>query len=95
MKPLKSQAGTAFWEMYDRLPSMIRSAAKRAYRIWQLDPAHPSLRFKAPIEGAPIWSVRVTKGYRALGVKEGDTIIWFFIGTHSEYERWLDKLRSG
>jgi hypothetical protein len=36
--------------------------------------------------------VRVTKSYRAVGVREGDTIIWFFIGTHAEYDRMLENL---
>jgi hypothetical protein len=36
-----------------------------------------------------VWSVRVTRGYRALGVLDGDTVTWFWIGSHDEYERRL------
>jgi hypothetical protein len=28
-------------------------------------------------------------GYRALGLLKGDTVTWFWIGTHDEYERLL------
>jgi hypothetical protein len=35
------------------------------------------------------WSARITDDYRALGVLEGDTVIWFWIGTHEEYERLM------
>jgi hypothetical protein len=34
----------------------------------------------------------VTLGYRAVGVREGGTIIWFWIGPHAEYERLLSRL---
>jgi hypothetical protein len=37
--------------------------------------------------------VRVTGSYRAVGVrKDQDTIVWFFIGTHAEYDRLLASL---
>ena len=35
------------------------------------------------------WSAKVTEDYRALGIMEGDTVIWFWVGTHDEYERLL------
>lgn len=40
----------------------------------------------------PIYSARVNLDWRALGLVEGDTIIWFWVGSHSEYERLLKKL---
>ena len=36
-----------------------------------------------------IWSVRVTKSYRAVGVLEGDTVTWFWIGSHDKYEKFF------
>jgi len=33
------------------------------------------------------WSARVTNDYRALGVMTGDTVIWFWIGSHADYDR--------
>jgi len=37
-------------------------------------------------------SVRVTLGYRALGLLGAEEIVWFWIGTHAEYDRLLDNL---
>lgn len=37
----------------------------------------------------PIFSVRITSSYRALGVRTGEEIVWFWIGTHAAYERLL------
>jgi hypothetical protein len=51
------------------------------------DPAHPSLRFKLVHPTRPIYSVRIGLDYRALGLREGDTMVWFWIGSHAEYDR--------
>ena len=37
------------------------------------------------------WSARVTDGYRAVGTMDGDTVIWFFIETHDEYKRTINR----
>jgi len=39
-----------------------------------------------------IYSVRVGLGYRALGAMAGDTVTWFWIGSHAEYDKLLDQL---
>lgn len=38
----------------------------------------------------PYRSVRVGIAYRALGVEHEDTVVWFWIGNHDEYERLID-----
>jgi hypothetical protein len=40
----------------------------------------------------PTYSARVGIGCRAVGVLDGDTVIWFWIGTHAEYDRLLEHL---
>jgi hypothetical protein len=38
----------------------------------------------------PIYSVRISRDYRALGVQAAaDEIVWFWIGSHADYERIL------
>jgi hypothetical protein len=76
-----------FWQCYDRLPSEIQALAKEKYGLWRRAPFHPSLHFKEVISG--VWSVRVNIQYRALARRRGDTIAWFWIGTHAEYDRLL------
>jgi hypothetical protein len=59
--------------------------AREKYQLWQADPQHPSLRFKELRPG--LWSVRVSQQYRALGLREGTQVVWFWIGSHAEYDR--------
>jgi hypothetical protein len=33
--------------------------------------------------------VRIGLAYRALGVRDGEEIIWFWIGSHAHYDRLL------
>lgn len=47
------------------------------------DPAHPSLQFKRI--GA-FCSVRVGLHYRALGTPVEGGVLWFWIGSHAEYD---------
>ena len=76
-----------FWRLYGSLPSDAKDAARKAFALWADNPNHPSLRFK-PLRGSGnCWSVRVGQQYRAVGVREGDTIIWFWIGTHNEFDK--------
>ena len=35
---------------------------------------------------------RAVRFYRALGLWEGDTITWFWIGSHAEYDTLLARL---
>lgn len=87
--PLKSETTDRFWKAYRALPLQARQQARRAYRRFIDDPQHPSLNFKPVIPGEGIYSVRVSLNYRALGWLNGDVIVWFWIGTHSDYDKLL------
>jgi hypothetical protein len=60
--------------------------------LWSANPDHPSLRFKKVHVKLPIYSVRIDIDWRAVGVLEGDTVVWFWIGPHAEYEQLLRVL---
>jgi hypothetical protein len=79
-------AAPDFWSAYRALPANIQSLADRAFALLKADPHHPSLHFK---KADQFWSVRVGLHYRALGVENGDSILWFWIGTHAEYDRLI------
>ena len=85
---MKSFTLPSFWIAYRVLSESIRRSARKSYRLWAQNPFHPSLHFKCINEEEHIWSVRVTKGYRAIGIFESDTVTWFWIGKHDEYERF-------
>ena len=86
---MNSETLPSFWEAYGRLDENHKSRARKAYRLWQENPFHPSLHFKCINREENIWSVRITLAYRAIGFMEGDTVTWFWIGKHDEYERFF------
>jgi hypothetical protein len=73
------------------LPASVQEQARVAYRRFLKDPRHRSLRFKRVHSSEPIYSVRISLNYRAVGVIEGDEIIWYWIGSHADYEKQLTK----
>jgi hypothetical protein len=78
------KAHSRFWKCFADLPPNVQRLAKEKYAIWQQNPHHPSLHFEERRNG--ICVVRVGGGhYRALGLREGDTVAWFWIGTHEAY----------
>jgi hypothetical protein len=34
-----------------------------------------------------VWSVRIGDHYRAVAQKHGDLVVWFWTGTHEEYNK--------
>ena len=83
---MKHHATTKFWSAYYALPQDIQKIADKNFEILKDDPYHPSLHFK---KVGLYWSVRAGLAYRALGVLEDDTIIWFWIGAHARYDRLI------
>ena len=75
-----------------KLPNNIKSQAKIAYRQFKKDPYYPSLQFKCIHNVKPIYSVRINIDYRAVGIMSDMEIVWFWIGTHAEYDKLLTRL---
>lgn len=75
-----------FWQCYDSLPKPIQQVADENYELLKSDPSHPSLHFK---KVGKYWSVRAGRGHRAVGIEVERGILWFWIGTHAEYERLI------
>ena len=72
--------------LYRALPAEIRALADKNYELLKENPWHPSLRLKRIEE---LWSVRVGKHYRAIGIDAPDGIQWIWIGSHAEYDRFI------
>jgi len=89
---MKSVATKRFWRCFDNLPPDIQRQAERAFGLWSADPSHRSLEFKQIHSIRPIFSVRIGLHWRALGVRQEDTIAWFWIGSHAEYDKLLTRL---
>jgi len=84
---MNSHTSRSFREAFGALPEDVRQRARRAYRLWREDPTLPGLRFKQI--GTNV-SIRIGRDYRALGILEGDTVTWYWIGKHDTYDRKLD-----
>jgi hypothetical protein len=89
---MKSLTTPQFWKLYRDLPVEVQLRANRAYQLWQLNPLAHGLYFKLVGKRQPIFSVRIGQDYRALGLREEDTIIWFWISAHDAYARLLKQL---
>jgi plasmid maintenance system killer protein len=86
---VKSIRTKEFRELFAQLPRDVQKQAFAAYDIFKENPYHPGLHFKCVNKEKSWYSVRVNKSYRAVGTWKGDTIFWFFIGTHADYDRLL------
>ncbi len=76
-------AAPDFWACYRRLPGDVQRTADKAFKLLKANPHHPSLHFK---KIDVLWSVRVGLHYRALATQLSDGLLWFWIGTHAEYD---------
>ncbi len=81
---MKHWASSEFWDLYEKLPINVRTLADKNYALLKEDPKHPSLHFKCV---GKFWSVRVGIRYRALAIEIDDGYLWFWIGSHSQYDR--------
>ena len=88
---MRSRRTASFRRAFAALPESVREQARVAYRRFRDNPNHPSLRFKRVHSTEPVYSVRVGIGYRAVGTLDGDTMIWFWIGSHVEYDGLLAR----
>lgn len=82
----------AFLANLGQVPGPVRRQASRAYALWRADPFHPSLQFRRVSQRQPVFSARVGIGHRALGLRDGDTVTWFWIGSHAEYDSLLGRI---
>jgi hypothetical protein len=86
---LRSRTTRRFRRAFSRLPEPVKERAREAYRRFVENPDHPGLRIHS---AEPIYSVRVTVDYRALGLREDNTMIWFWIGSHADYDELISRL---
>lgn len=87
---MKSFASTEFWKLFQTLPENIKKQATASYSLWLNNPFHPSLHFKRIHDKVPpLYSIRISLHWRALAVKQDDEYIWFWIGSHADYDRMI------
>ncbi len=87
-----SRTTRKFRDEIRRLPKEVQASAHRAYRLWLDDPWHDSLQFKEASETEKVYSARVGLHWRVLGFKQDNVIVWYWIGSHAEYDNLLKQL---
>jgi hypothetical protein len=85
---VKHTASPKFWTAYQTLPSAIQKLADANFALLKRDLRHPSLQFK---KVGHYWSVRVGLRYRALAVEIDDGYLWFWVGSHADYDRLIRR----
>lgn len=79
-------ATSHFWDCYRRLPKVIQHLADKNFELLRADPRHPSLHLK---KIGNFWSVRVGLHHRALAKEHAENLVWFWIGSHHDYDQLL------
>lgn len=77
-------ASPDFWSRYRALSTEVQSLADKSFSLLKTDSRHPSLHFK---KVGRFWSARVGLHYRAVAVEVPDGLLWFWIGTHADYDK--------
>lgn len=90
---MTSKTTPAFRERLAALPAEVQKQAREDFKHFQEDPHYPGFEFKMIKRRKVILrSVRIGLHYRALAYEENDTLYWFWIGPHSEYDQLLARL---
>jgi hypothetical protein len=74
------------------VPAEIRRLADSSYSILKTDSSHPSLHLK---KTGSLWSVRVGLHYRALATEVEGDLVWFWLGSHADYDRLVGRRPTG
>ena len=88
---MKSRRNKQFNKLFAQLPRSVQQQARTAYRLFKENPYNPQLHFKHVSSDESIYSVRINYSYRALGLLEGDTIVWYWIGSHEAYNKLYSR----
>ena len=86
-----SKTQRRFRVRFNDLPPDIQALAREKFQLWRQDPFHPSLQFKHLLGN--VWSARIGNSYRALARRHNGLVVWFWIGSHEEYNSLLKQLR--
>ncbi len=74
-----------FKKQYKKLPEKTQQYFDRRLVLFLDNEEHPLLHCH-PLKGEmiPLWSMNITGDFRALYIKNDDTVTFHFIGSHSE-----------
>lgn len=79
-----------FWTSFYRLKPSQKDAARRAWKIFKIDPFDPRLRahkihLLSAHYGRTIYAVEIEEDLRSTFYLDGETVVSLVIGTHTIY----------
>lgn len=85
-----SRTSSRFWKCYRKLPKHIRKEARKAKESIL---SKSSLQ-KGTFYPSNFFFAYISKDYPAVGIQQNNQIIWFWLGSHNDYDNLLKKIRS-
>ncbi len=76
------------------LPPHVQKLVVKAIGLWEANPKHRSLRLhplkdtKKGRHATGSYSISLNMQYRALYVLDGAVAVWYWVGSHAEYDRF-------
>ena len=89
---MTSRTTKRFRKLLADLPPHVQKQAREAYIAWAQDPWQPKLQFKQIHATRPIFSARTGIDWRAVCIRTGDNALWYFIGSHADYDKLIKTL---
>lgn len=90
---MNSRRLNSFKKLFRLLPEEVKDLARKNYKLWRRDPRHTSLHFKQlKNKKKHQWSIRIGNDWRALAVEDGDDLLWYWIGSHEEYNILIKRI---
>lgn len=86
-----------FKKLFEDLPAQVQELAREQFRRFCDQPCDPSLRLHRLEDnerGSHLeesWSVAIGLQYRAIYVVRGNMNVWYWIGTHADYDRFTGE----
>ncbi len=86
-----------FKQLFVQLPEHVQELAKVQFERFRQNPAHPSLRLhqlhwnRRSSLLPNSWSVTVGMQYRVIFCIRGNVNVWYWIGTHADYDQLTGK----
>ncbi len=86
---LESHTHPNFWKCYDNLQKDIQDLSDKKFKLFKNNPYHPSLSFA---KKGNVWTANVGYHHRAIGYMQDNNMVWFWIGSHEDYNALMNKL---
>lgn len=90
---MKSIFTERFWVNYEKYFSDFQEIILDKVEEWETEPFRPVLDYIKISPVNDIWSIKIiNRKVRLFGIKDGNTMTWFFIGSHEEFIDFIPVL---